>query len=51
MYEFGKINAAKKYNNRLVMSIQQVYYNQNYILFTRHDIFSMTFVNFEIALK
>ena len=31
--------------------IRQVYYNENDILLTRDDIFSMTFVNSEIALK
>ena len=31
--------------------IRQVYFNENDILVTRHDIFSMTFVNFEITLK
>ena len=32
-------------------AIRQVYYNENDILLTRDDIFSMTFVNSEIALK
>ena len=31
--------------------MRQVYFNENDILQQRHDIFSMTFVNFEIALK
>ena len=32
-------------------AIRQVYFNENDILVTRHDMLAMTFVNFEITLK